>query len=182
LTFQVSEASISSYFIQFCSVLQEEEGDMGRPPMEKKQRQLAVALPADVRSDLEKAAAAAGHSIAEEIRKRINITLENEKIDPATQELATDIMQLAEWISREKRFSWHSHPKAHEAFVEAIKEWLAELKPKRNDPVALPSDLMWGNDDPSTLGRSIARHYRRFKTEMEKSDLEIRKLYRGEKS
>ena len=68
---------------------------MGRPPLEKKQRQLAVALPDDVRKRLEAAAAKVlptGHSLAEEIRRSSSSsqlsTRETSAMTP-TRELAT---------------------------------------------------------------------------------------------
>ncbi|MGB6750704.1 MAG: hypothetical protein WBE51_22055 [Xanthobacteraceae bacterium] len=46
----------------------------------------------------------------------------------------------------------------------------------------MTSDLMWGDDDPVTLGRSIARAYLRRKVEMAKSLQEMVRLHKGEKS
>ncbi len=151
---------------------------MGRPPLEKKQRQLPVALPEDVRAELEAAALKSGHSVAEEIRRRITLTLEADAHDTQTRALAADVAQLAEQINREKGFAWHSHEKAFETLVSAINAWLAGIKPKRRDGVGA-SDLMWGDDDPATLGRSIARHHQGFKAALEKSTDEMRKLHEG---
>jgi hypothetical protein len=49
------------------------------------------------------------------------------------------------------------------------------LKPRREGTTALMTDLMWGDDDPATLGRAIARQWRRVKTEIEKFNREILK-------
>jgi hypothetical protein len=158
---------------------------MGRPPLKKKQRQLAVALPPDLRSQLEAAALAADHSLAEEIRARLVSSFDREAVDKPTQELAADVVALAEQISRQKGFGWHWNENAHETLVAAVNALLADLKPKRSagPPVALPSDLMWGDDDPATLGRSIARHYQQYKTALAKNTAELlSNLRKGEKS
>jgi len=162
---------------------------MGRPPKgENKQRQVAVALPPETRSRLEAAAAAAGRSVAEEIRRRINLTILAEEHDPETRELAADIQQLAEWVNREKGFNWHSHDKARETFIAIVKLWLDGLKPPaslkthREKPRVGVSALMWGDDDPATLARSIVRNYRRFKDEIKKSTEEMQNLLKRESS
>jgi hypothetical protein len=151
---------------------------MGRPPLEKKQRQLAVALPPELRTQLETAARAADHSLAEEIRARLVSSFDQEVVDRPTRELAADVVGLAEQISSQKGFAWHSHEKAHETLVAAIVALLADRKPKRTAKIALPSDLMWGDDDPATLGRSIARYYQQFKADTAELLSNIRK---GEK-
>jgi plasmid stability protein len=146
---------------------------MGRPPVEKKQRQFAVALPPDIRDRLQIEAAAAGHSLAEEIRRRLNRTFYEDSFDARTRELAADLVQIAEAIAREKTFSWYSHEKANDTLAAAFTTWLDGLKPKREGTTPGASDLLWGDDDPATLGRSIARHWRRVKTEIERSNREI---------
>lgn len=162
---------------------------MGRPPLENKQRQLAVALPPDIRSELEKAAAAAGHSIAEEIRKRIALTFENERVDAATRELAADIIRLADDVRHQKGVGWHENDKARDTLIEAIKEWITGLgtrkpRPLRPTKSRVPgvSDLFWGDDDPATLGRSLARQWRHVKAAMEKSTEEMQNLHTEKKS
>ena len=52
---------------------------MGRPRLENKQQQLTVALPPETRIHLTETARAEGHSIAEEVRQRLNKTIEWEQ-------------------------------------------------------------------------------------------------------
>jgi hypothetical protein len=147
---------------------------MGRPPLEKKQRQLAVALPAEIRDRLQMAADTAGHSLAEEIRRRIERTLREDALGPDLRELLADVAWLAYEIDRQVGISssWCALPKANDALAEALRARLQMLKPKRIGTVPGASDLM-GPDDPPTLGRSIARLYERIKPELEKNTQQI---------
>jgi hypothetical protein len=143
---------------------------------------LKIVLPQEIRAQLDKAVAKSGNSLGEEIRVRLQKSFDDDQHDDQTRELAADIVALAEDVKHHKRFSWHGHEKAREAFFEAIKDWLAGLKPPRDlrsKTVPGASDLMWGDDDPATLGRSIARARRRFKAEIKKNTEELRKRHEG---
>jgi predicted DNA-binding protein len=149
-------------------------------------QRLKIALPDELRARLDAASDQSGESVAEEIRRRVEASFAREAVDEPTRELADDIVALAEDISRHKRFSWHSHEKARETLIEAIKEWLTpppRIPRLLTQPVVVgATDLLWGGDDPATLGRSIARHRRHFKAEIEKSTEEMRKLHEEDKS
>jgi hypothetical protein len=158
-----------------------QEAPMGRPPVAAKQRQLAVALPEEFRSRLEASAAGSGVSLAEEIRRRVRLSFEQDAVDRPTRDLLAAVRWIAEELDRQAApVSWQNHPKANEALTEALRTWLEIIKPRRAPGGVAASDLM-APDDPPTLGRSIARHYQRFKSEMEKSEREIRELLKGEK-
>lgn len=146
---------------------------MGRPPLEKKQRQLAVALPDDVRQRLEAAAARSGGSLAEEIRRRLVASFDAEAHDADVRDLAEGVMWMAEELKRQAGVSWHSTRKAREALSSAIQTWL-EISAPPQSPAA---EDLFGPDDPPTLGRSIARHYQRQYSEIMKA---IR-ILRGER-
>jgi hypothetical protein len=115
-------------------------------------RQLSIAVDSELREELEKLAAASGRSVAEEIRRRLTLSLQYERqFDEQTRSLGYDLMSLARSVRVNSRFDWHAHPKAHEALTEAIREWLK---------VATPPEVQnapWGPDDPKTLGRTLAR-------------------------
>ena len=153
---------------------------MGRPPLDnKKQRQLAVALPPDVRLQLEAAASASGRSLAEEIRRRVNLTLyDDAEYDAPTRELAEDIKWIAAEISRQTGWPWHVLPRGRESLAIALQTWLEITAPKRETSVGA-SDLFV--DDPATLGRSIARWRERHKIELAKSENEMRELQKGKR-
>jgi hypothetical protein len=71
--------------------------------------------------------------------------------------------------------AWHSNPNTHAALSEALRTWMEIIKPQQQGAV---SDL-FGPGDPETLGRATARHYQRFKAEMEKTERELRQLQGG---
>jgi hypothetical protein len=79
-----------------------------RPPA---QRQIGVSLPDDVRDRLEEEARKASHSIAEEIRRRIERTFEQDLFDrPELQELSAKICLMAVLASMATGKSWHQDP------------------------------------------------------------------------
>lgn len=146
---------------------------MGRPPVEKKQRQFPVALPDEVRERLEAAAKASERSLAEEIRRRLNKSFEADTHDEQTRDLAYAVIWMAEELGRQTGRPWHSTRKSRSALAVAIEHWLEISGPQESAAV---SDL-FGPDDPPTLGRSIARHFQRFAFETRRA----LQLLRGER-
>jgi hypothetical protein len=138
---------------------------MGRPPLEKKQRQLTVALPPEVRSRLEAVATASGHSIAEEIRRRIDQTIAWEAVDPVTRELLRGIKNLSNQMRTDFGVDWHANPKTHEAFVSAVYERVMAYEPPAPKPGAAAFDLglveVKPGDSTHLIGRMRERDDRR---------------------
>jgi hypothetical protein len=120
-------------------------------------------------------------SLAEEIRRRVGRTFEQDAIDNQTWNLATKVAWLAEQLQRDKGFSWHSHIKAFEVLSEAIKAALDRAKPSEASGLSAASDLIWGDDDPQTLGRSLERHYERFSSLSNETDRQLKQIYGREK-
>ena len=56
---------------------------------------MGVALPDDLREQLQRAADAAGHSVAAEIRQRVERTFSEDAIDPVMRELIAGILTTA---------------------------------------------------------------------------------------
>jgi hypothetical protein len=137
---------------------------MGRPPLEKKQRQLAVALPDDVRNRLEAAAVKSDRSIAEEIRRRLDESFAADAHDDKTRDLIYAAAWMAEEVSRQAEAPWHSSRKGCEALAVAIQMLIEGLGPRKD-----PSPDPFGPDDPPTLGRSVARHFQREVFEIQKA-------------
>ena len=102
---------------------------MGRPPLQNKQRQIAVALPPDLRERLEKAASASQHSIAMEIRQRLEQTFSAESVDKATRELVFTIEDIAELVRTQTGRGWHGHHHAWWIFWHAINALLRRAEP-----------------------------------------------------
>jgi hypothetical protein len=110
-----------------------------------------------------------GRALSDEIRDRLERTFKEDAIDPATRELQHAVAWLADEVSRQSDVAWQSNPNAQAALAAAIQTWLEITAPPWQGAV---SDL-FGPGDPATLGRSIARHYQRFKAEVEETHPEI---------
>jgi hypothetical protein len=126
---------------------------MGRGPSK---RQMGVALSDDLRRELETASVRAGHSIAEEIRRRLEWTLDLEPVDEATREFVKALAILATEIELETGAAWHSHAGAHKAFRQGLLWLLDELKPEAD--VTFGTRLHRANptDDPQIIGITAA--------------------------
>jgi hypothetical protein len=129
---------------------------MGRHP------QFSVAVDKEMRELLEEAACKNGCSLGEEIRRRIEQTLLDERfVAPPTRELITDIKEVARDIEATASIAWFRHIKSHLAFAEAVRVLIAQRTP--------PEPENWLQDswsyysphdsptDPATLGRTLAR-------------------------
>ena len=132
-------------------------------------RQMGVALPDDLREQLQLAADAAGHSVAAEIRKRVERTFNEDAIDPVMRELIGGILTTALSIELDLVGSWHAHPAVHRAFAAAVAQRLADYKPagERVEHTTLEGHfagnlgLSSADDSPETIGRTHERHDRR---------------------
>jgi hypothetical protein len=160
-----------------------------------RKRQLGVALDDQLRSLLESLASKSDRSIADEIRSRIERTIELDTLpplvdaasksnrsiqaevtrrlmhtfdqdlfDPATRELAIHIMELARGIQENSGCRWDEQPKAHEALVEGVTTLIEGLKPPAT------AEDQWGQDDPRTVGRLLARSTLRRREEAERDE------------
>jgi hypothetical protein len=146
-------------------------------------KQLKVSLPDELRARLDKAAAEAGHSVAEDIRQRLERTLADDAIkgaiDPKTRELTDDIVSLIDRIELDTGSSWHRKTKVHETLALAVQALLATLRPRPETGVGA-SDLLF-DFDPQTLSHAIVRQHLRFKEELRKSEQELREIHKREK-
>jgi hypothetical protein len=131
-----------------------------------RKRQLGVALDDQVRSLLENLASKSDRSIADEIRNRIERTIDQDLFDPATRKLGLAIMELARGIQENSGCRWYEQPKAHEALAEGVATLLDGLKP----PASAPTEDQWGPDDPRTVGRLLARSTLRRTKEIERDE------------
>jgi hypothetical protein len=120
---------------------------MGRPPLEKKQRQLAVALPEEARSHLETAAKASGRSIAEEIRRRLALTFEQDALDPVTREMLEGLERIAASLRQVFGAEWYADSRVHEGFMNAVAQRLDRYAPP-------PTDILRGSAASELLGES----------------------------
>jgi hypothetical protein len=125
---------------------------MGRPPLDKKQRQLPVALSEDLRAQLESLSAEAGHSIAEEIRRRIERTIK-EDADPVTRELWDGLVNIAAKLREDYNAEWHASSKAREAFSAAMVQRLEAYAYLAEERQGADERLFTPSGPPKKIGR-----------------------------
>src|SRR5258708_36729929 len=99
---------------------------MGRGPSK---RQMGVGFDDNLRAKLEMAATAAGRSIAEEIRTRVEQTFAAPSVDGATQALADAVLGMALEVKTEVGRAWHADPGAYRTLRRAIMMALAKWRP-----------------------------------------------------
>jgi hypothetical protein len=97
-------------------------------------KKLQVGLPGDLRDRIEAAAAKSGNSLGEEIRQRLERTIEEDALDPITRELVTAVVNLAATVQADLCTAWHSHQEVHGAFAVAIAQRLAAYQPLPKSP------------------------------------------------
>jgi hypothetical protein len=126
---------------------------------------MGVALPDDLRSQLERDAEAAGHSIASEIRRRVASSYAADAIDPITRELIDGIIRLAESLRVDFGAPWHADASSHAAFGAALAQRVAGYKPAgqvnphpRVGAVTAMLGLAKPEDQPDVIGRTHERH------------------------
>jgi hypothetical protein len=132
---------------------------MGRKPLPPSQRKKQFNLLMDdaTRAILEKFATERGVTVADEIRRRIAASLNDEEwFDATTRWLAHEISVVAEGIKRQTGYSWHQHPKSREALASGISTLLEQAAAELGQRPVGGEDT-WGPDDPQTLGRTVAR-------------------------
>jgi hypothetical protein len=138
---------------------------MGRPPLDKKQRQLPVALSSDLRAHLESLSAAAGHSLAEEIRRRIERTIKEDEMDPVTRELWDGLIHIAAKLREDYKAQWYESSKAREAFSTAMVRrlegyaYLEKKSPSADERLFAPSGPA---EDIGRVRETEDRHLHRY--------------------
>jgi plasmid stability protein len=122
----------------------------------KRMRQMGVALDEELRKYLEARAKTEGQSIADEIRNRLNFTLDIDR-DAATLKLIRAILHLAFVLRTVEKVDWHSNLHANKAMAHAIGilvDELATAKPLKDEPGSMG---MMPKEDPDASGRILAR-------------------------
>jgi hypothetical protein len=106
-------------------------------------RQVNVSLPDDLRAELDAASAAAGHTLATEIRNRLQRSIANDRLGGPNQRFMQLIGLLGFLTRQQTGHMWHEHAAAHFVFRGAIEILLGRMKPAGNpvlDPAELPAD------------------------------------------
>jgi hypothetical protein len=120
-----------------------------------RKRQINVGLDDGMRAKLDAFADKHGRSIADEIRQRIEYSLDEEGLDERTWWLTHQIKRLARDVQHATGVSWYTHPLAHIAFVEAIATLLEKLKPALPPNESSPTETE--QQEAKAVGRTITR-------------------------
>jgi hypothetical protein len=117
--------------------------------MAKTDAQTALRMPEDLHRRLSKAAEAAGHSLGEEMRRRLERSFAL-SADAETGQLLAQIAHAAKLIS-EFWTPWHSARQAFDAFVGAVNMFAERQKPAEG--IAVEGNKMFdgGPDDAERL-------------------------------
>jgi len=92
-------------------------------------RQVNVSLPDDLRAELDAASAAAGHTLATEIRNRLQRSIANDRLGGPNQRFMQLIGLLGFLTRQQTGHMWHEHAAAHFVFRGAIEILLGRMKP-----------------------------------------------------
>lgn len=102
-----------------------------------------------------------GHSVTEELRRRLETSFDRERIDPALIELQGSIVRLAGMIELDLGETesgadpWQTDPTCFAAFAAGVQSLIEHYKPA-GEAVSRPGVLL-PKDDPETIGRTLAR-------------------------
>jgi hypothetical protein len=75
--------------------------------------------------------------VSEAIRRRVELTFQQDAIDPITRGLATGVVNLAAAVKAFVGAEWHSHQEVHAVFAAALACRLAAYKPPPRGALAL---------------------------------------------
>jgi len=123
-------------------------------------KQLKVSLPDDLRAQLDAASAKSGESVAEEIRRRAELSFLQEAVDKPLRDLLENVARLAAEAARETGVAWYSHAGAYEVLRLAIQLWLEPLKPKGPTAFGDRPHATTFEDDPYKLAALIVHRIR----------------------
>jgi hypothetical protein len=124
-------------------------------------KQIKVSLPDDIRRQLEEAATDAGNSLSEEVRTRIEDSLEDDVIDLETRKLMAGINALARLVKVQTGHNWYDHAAANCVLRHAISARLERMKRGTEEAVFNPGELPTvrlvaaGSDDPRDMGLAV---------------------------
>jgi hypothetical protein len=95
-------------------------------------KQLNVGLSDSLRAQLEVASTEAGHSIAEEVRQRLERSFFGDAaMDQRTRDLAMTVGRFARLLEHDRGSAWHADRTTHAALGELILTWLKDHPPTR---------------------------------------------------
>jgi hypothetical protein len=122
-------------------------------------KQLGVALPPDLRARLEDASAAGGHSLADEIRQRVQRTFEQDDFHarhPDLVELLSKIEQLTILAERTTERRWNKDPATTYVLKLAVAALLDRYGATEiTEVTTFPGGLLSGSSNPSHIAAAM---------------------------
>lgn len=118
----------------------------------------AVRIDGDIYRRLGEATERSGRTVTEEVRQRLELSLDAEKIDLRTRELTDAITSLATVLALND--NWYEDRFGFEVFKEGVFELLGRYQPPGEPVVSTPKlpRVHYGpGDDAKTAGRMLAR-------------------------
>jgi plasmid stability protein len=121
-------------------------------PWDHKMQRLKIALPEELRAQLDAASAKSGRSVADEIRRRVEASFAHEAVDKPTRDFVDGIALMPAEIERETGGVWHKHADAWDYFRRWIERRLIKMEPPQvsTAPRAQPHPTT-ANRDPEHL-------------------------------
>jgi hypothetical protein len=121
---------------------------------------MGVALPNELRGLLEGACAGTDRSIADEIRRRLYRTFQDDAISRPLRIFMAEVGLLGVLTRTQTGHDWRTHPAANAVMRHAFNARLARTKqagPETFAPGELPSTriVAAGSDDPQTMGVAL---------------------------
>jgi hypothetical protein len=160
-------------------------------------QRLKIALPDELRAQLDAASTKSGRSVAEEIRSRVEATFALETVDRATRDFIAGVARMPAEVELETGAAWHKHAGAWAVFRAAILSRLQRIKPKGATTFGpRPHQVVPGDDrDFEAIGVMVEYHLHEtpdftsspLRRALEQSHREIMKLHqqrqaKGDKS
>jgi len=126
---------------------------------ETQSQQLKFLLSENLRLKLDRASQKSGHSLAEEIRNRLEDSFEFET-DPRTFELIQDLVLLAHEVKVDIGDNWHANERSRAVFAATIADQIQSYR-ARSEPFKKDTAPDASEAPETTIGRAIARAFRR---------------------
>jgi plasmid stability protein len=118
-------------------------------------QRLKIALPEELRAQLDAASAKSGRSVADEIRRRVEASFAQEVVDKPTRDFVDGIALVPAEIERESGSRWYEHARAWETFRLVILKRLAKNRPLEGTRFGARPHQTTERDDPEELATWI---------------------------
>jgi predicted DNA-binding protein len=138
-------------------------------------KQYKVSLPDELYERLAAAGTKSGRSLSDEIRTRIELSLERDAVEEPMRDLLYAVERLGRLFRLDTGFDWAATLKGRQAMALAITEILEGEAPKHK---SLAVEDLFGPLDPTTVAHMLARHYRNFIKTRDETDQELRRIHK----